>query len=73
MHFEILGPERLLLEVRRIPVESTFLELYELDYLVEELIRCYLPQLGEAISVIVKFGVSNCQAPPLEGLWHFKL
>jgi len=30
MHFEILGPERLVFEVRRIPTESPFLELYEL-------------------------------------------
>jgi hypothetical protein len=31
MQLEILGPERLVLEVRRIPTESPFLELYELD------------------------------------------
>ena len=31
MHFEILGPEWLVLEVRGILSESPFLELYELD------------------------------------------
>lgn len=73
MQLEILGPERLVLEVRRIPTESPFLELYELDKLVEELIPSYLPQLGEAIGVIVKLGISNCQAPALEGLWDIEL
>lgn len=73
MHPEILGPERLVLKVRGISAESPFLEVYELDKLVEELISSYLPHLREAISIIVKLGVSNCEAPALEGLRHFEL
>jgi hypothetical protein len=39
--------------------------VYELNKLVEKLIPSNLPQLREAISIVVKLGVSNRQAPAL--------